>query len=199
MVDFLSKFDYFVDVASVNGSDNASGLTITSPRGFFRKDLCENAPHDHSSDQQQKPREPLHSKNEGISVSADEVSTVCVDESGGEDQTTQAVDHCCLLPNNCLPRLASTVDKRSPGPQSSRRKPLSRLSFKWREGHADPSPTLCECCTDSSSFVICFFFVLFTSSSCGCHCYFYIVSVSSFALINSGIGLSGREKGYACV
>lgn len=156
---------------SVNGSENASGLTITSPRGFCRKFLCENAPHDHSSDQQQRPREPLHSKNESNSVNADEVSTVCVDESGGGDQTTQAVDLCGLLPNNCLPCLASTVDKRSPGLQSStpssRRKPLSRLSFKCREGHADPSPTLCECCTKSSSFVNFFFFMLFTSSSCG--------------------------------
>ncbi|KAF3444726.1 hypothetical protein FNV43_RR14419 [Rhamnella rubrinervis] len=141
--DFYSVRD---DVVSVSGSENASGLTITSPRGFCRKDLCKNAPHDHSSDQQQKPRETSHPKNEGTSVNVDEVSTACVGESRGGDQTAHALDHCGLLPNNCLPCLASTVDKRSPGCQSltpsSRRKPLSRLSFKWREGHADPSPTL---------------------------------------------------------
>lgn len=142
---------------SINGSESASGLSVTSPKGVYRKDFCE------SSDQQQKPREPLHRKNEGASVNADEVSTVCVDESNGGDQTTQSLDYCGLLPNTCLPCLPSTVDKRSPapGPSNSRKKPLSILSFKWREGHADPSPTLCECCDKSSTFNS--LFLLFTS------------------------------------
>ncbi|KAH7532579.1 hypothetical protein FEM48_Zijuj04G0035600 [Ziziphus jujuba var. spinosa] len=133
--DFYSVRD---DVLSINGSESVSGLSITSPRGVYRKEFCESS----DQHQQQKPKEPLHRKNDVASVNADEVSTVCVDESNGGNQPTQALDNCGLLPNTCLPCLASTVDKRSPGPPISRKKPLSKLSFKWREGHADPSPTL---------------------------------------------------------
>lgn len=98
---------------SLNGSESASRLSVSSPRGFTtRKELSENA------------------------VNVDEVSTV---DSGG-DGTTQALDNCGLLPNNCLPCLAPTaftVDKKrpsSPGPSSFKRKMPSKLSFKWKEG-----------------------------------------------------------------
>jgi hypothetical protein len=64
--------------------------------------------------------------------------------SVGEDGTA-ALDHCGgLLPNACLPCLAAAgtaaVDKRrafSLGTSSSRRKAPPKLSFKWRDGHAD--------------------------------------------------------------
>ncbi|KAJ7974477.1 Protein ENHANCED DISEASE RESISTANCE 2 [Quillaja saponaria] len=72
-----------------------------------------------------------------------EVSTSRVDEAGDEKKLGIPSDYCGLLPNTCLPCLASTalsVEKRrpsSPDTPSSRRKSLSKLSFKWREGHPD--------------------------------------------------------------
>lgn len=80
-------------------------------------------------------------------VFVDEISIVCVDESDKGNETG-VLDHCGLLPNNCLPCLASTVssvDKRrplSPGHSMTRRKPALKLSFKRREGHA--TPPICE-------------------------------------------------------
>ncbi|KAH1192567.1 hypothetical protein GmHk_19G053771 [Glycine max] len=70
-----------------------------------------------------------------------EVSTGHADEIG-EDRKL-SLDHCGILPNNCLPCLTSNaiaVEKRrpmSPDTPSSRRKSLSKLSFKWREGSSD--------------------------------------------------------------
>lgn len=76
-------------------------------------------------------------------VFLDEISIVRVDESGKENETG-VLDNCGLLPNNCLPCLASavsSVDKRrslSPSHPITRRKPSLKLSFKRREGHATP-------------------------------------------------------------
>lgn len=86
---------------------------------------------------------------EATSVSAGEVSTSHVDENGGAKRLTP--DNCGLLPNTCLPCLSSTalsIEKRRPtSPEtptpSSRRKSLSKLSFKWKEGYTDM--ILCEC------------------------------------------------------
>ncbi|XP_062106738.1 uncharacterized protein LOC133818067 isoform X3 [Humulus lupulus] len=105
--DFYSVREDFV---SVNGSENGSRLSVSSPRGFLSR----------------------REHNENI----DEVSTV---ESSGEDGTTPPFDNCGLLPNNCLPCLANTVDnKKIPGPSSLKKKLPSKLSFKWREGqHSD--------------------------------------------------------------
>lgn len=65
-----------------------------------------------------------------------------VDEIGGERKLVP--DHCGILPNNCLPCLSSNalaVERRRPlsppDTPSSRRKSLSKLSFKWREGSSD--------------------------------------------------------------
>lgn len=125
-------------MVSLNGSESASTLSISSPKG-----------HNFSRQRTREPQPPLHSTS---AVSADEV----VDESVGEDKM-QPLEHCGILQNACLPCLASpSGDKRiNPATPSLRRKVLS---FKWREGHsaattatatataADPTPTLCECC-----------------------------------------------------
>ncbi|KAJ1380085.1 Protein ENHANCED DISEASE RESISTANCE 2, C-terminal [Sesbania bispinosa] len=65
-----------------------------------------------------------------------------VDEIGGDRKLIP--DHCGILPNNCLPCLSSNalaVERRRPlsppDTPSSRRKSLSKLSFKWREGSSD--------------------------------------------------------------
>lgn len=81
-------------------------------------------------------------------VSLDEISSLSVDETTSREEGGM-LENCGILPNNCLPCLASTVhsvDKRRsliPGPQSTRRKAALKVSFKWKEGHANP--TLCEC------------------------------------------------------
>ncbi|XP_027358823.1 uncharacterized protein LOC113867622 isoform X1 [Abrus precatorius] len=75
------------------------------------------------------------------SVSTGEVSTGHADEIG-EDRKL-SLDHCGILPNTCLPCLSSNalaIEKRrpmSPDTPSSRRKSVSKLSFKWREGPSD--------------------------------------------------------------
>ncbi|RXH89485.1 hypothetical protein DVH24_031842 [Malus domestica] len=124
--EFYSVHD---DVMSLNESESASTLSVSSPRGLSRLAL--------------KPP-PLHSTS---AVSAE----VTLDEIGGGDKM-QGLDHCWILQTSCLPCLPSTSnsplgDKRiTPAAPSLRRKVLS---FKWREGHsasaaaaADSTPTL---------------------------------------------------------
>ncbi|KAK9119532.1 hypothetical protein Scep_017625 [Stephania cephalantha] len=78
------------------------------------------------------------------SVTFDDLSSHSVDESAGREEGG-VLDNCGILPNACLPCLASTVpslEKRrslSPGPPSARKKPVARLSFKWKEGHSNSS------------------------------------------------------------
>ncbi|RZB71194.1 uncharacterized protein LOC114382617 isoform X2 [Glycine soja] len=79
--------------------------------------------------------------DEFYSVYDGEVSTGQADEIG--EYRKLSLDHCGILPNTCLPCLTSNalaVEKRrpmSPDTPSSRRKSLSKLSFKWREGSSD--------------------------------------------------------------
>ncbi|XP_052186515.1 uncharacterized protein LOC127797555 isoform X4 [Diospyros lotus] len=62
-------------------------------------------------------------------------------EGAGREQGL--LNNCGILPNNCLPCLASTVptvDKRrslSSSPLSARKKASFKLSFKWREGNSN--------------------------------------------------------------
>ncbi|KAL5722466.1 hypothetical protein ACHQM5_005982 [Ranunculus cassubicifolius] len=91
----------------------------------------------------------LQSKSDGSfndakpSVSAGELSSNSADDSSQREGGI--LENCGILPNNCLPCLASTVpslDKRralSPGPPSSRKKAALKLSFKWKEGHSNSS------------------------------------------------------------
>lgn len=81
------------------------------------------------------PREP---------VFLDEISSV--DANSNKDDGL--LDNCGILPNNCLPCLASTissVEKRrssSSSPPNARKKTATKVSFKWKEGHGNA--TLCE-------------------------------------------------------
>jgi len=81
------------------------------------------------------PREP---------VFLDEISSV--DANSNRDDGL--LDNCGILPNNCLPCLASTipsVEKRrssSSSPPNARKKTPTKGSFKWKEGHGNA--TLCE-------------------------------------------------------
>lgn len=79
-------------------------------------------------------------------VFLDEISGSSGENAGKEGNL---LDNCGLLPNNCLPCLASTVspvEKRrslSSSPPSTRKKAALKLSFKWREEHT--AATLREC------------------------------------------------------
>ncbi|KAK6160094.1 hypothetical protein DH2020_003475 [Rehmannia glutinosa] len=76
-------------------------------------------------------------------VFLDEMSGPAGENAGGEDGV---LDNCGILPNNCLPCLASTVvpvEKRrslSSSPPSTRKKAALKLSFKWKE--ENPTATL---------------------------------------------------------
>lgn len=117
-------FDLTVDVVSVTEPEDAS---VSSPRD---SNIMRSKANDSRSNDQVTP------------VYADEVSNVSV---GGQEEN----NHSGILPNNCLPFLASTVasiDKKrplSPGTPSSKRKPSLKLSFKRREGNVT-NPTLGE-------------------------------------------------------
>lgn len=114
------------------------------------------------------------------SVSTGEASTVHADEIGEDKKLT--LDHCGILPNACLPCLSSNalaVEKRrpqSPDTPSSRRKSLSKLSFKWREGSSDT--TLRECST--------YFF------TCRTYFVFWFFCISQFCVI-------GIVRGQFCL
>ncbi|XP_010044689.2 uncharacterized protein LOC104433587 [Eucalyptus grandis] len=63
------------------------------------------------------------------------------DENSGKEEGL--LDNCGIIPNNCLPCLASTVpsvEKRrslSSSPPSARKKSASKLSFKWKDAHSN--------------------------------------------------------------
>lgn len=73
----------------------------------------------------------------------------------GEEEEGGLMNNCGLLPNNCLPCLASTVaqptDKKRPlstsPPNSNKIMPSIKVSFKRKsgEGHNTSSNTLCKC------------------------------------------------------
>ncbi|XP_042500753.1 uncharacterized protein LOC122078720 [Macadamia integrifolia] len=97
--------------------------------------------HSDDADSQAKPHGPVSGGKSPVSF--DQVSSLSVDESSGREGGI--MDHCGILPNNCLPCLASTVpsiERRrslSPGPPSARKKAASKVSFKWKEGHPNPA------------------------------------------------------------
>lgn len=82
-------------------------------------------------------------KEKSEPVFIDEVS--CSETGGGNESL---LDNCGIIPSNCLPCLASTVntvEKRrslSSSPPNARKKAALKLPFKSKEGHA--IATLCE-------------------------------------------------------
>ena len=82
---------------------------------------------------------PSASHEDGVSVSG-----------GASPSSGGILDNCGLLPNNCLPCMASAVGvnekKRalSTSPTHSMKMPSLKLSFKKKSGEANPSSTLCK-------------------------------------------------------
>ncbi|MBA0769165.1 hypothetical protein Gotri_017928 [Gossypium trilobum] len=123
--DFYSLHD---EVVSVTGSENASALSVSSPRDLS---LINNVNSQSRANDNQ---------TEGSAVFVDDISSESI--RGNEKQ---AAHHVELLPNTCLPCLHSTAPslerKRSfnPSTLSSKKKAPLKLSFKWRDGHANPT------------------------------------------------------------
>ncbi|CAL5325773.1 unnamed protein product [Camellia sinensis] len=149
--DFHSVQD---DFPSHRGSDVESISAIQSPR--FSSQVNFNSVNSSKilSDQQPKPNAislgnekhlNLHPKDVNPQLknddSQDEMKTpVFLDEDGSDkDDETRVLHNCGLLPNTCLPCLASAVpsdEKRrpqSPSPLSTRKKAALKFSFKWRD------------------------------------------------------------------
>ncbi|KAJ9135210.1 hypothetical protein P3X46_032419 [Hevea brasiliensis] len=143
--EFYSVHD---DGFSVIGSESV--LSFSSPRDFNPKDHFESTTlgldnEGHAENVQSKDKDSRSKPNEevkGITVPGYGVSNGSTSVGG---EVMQEASHCGLLPNTCLPCLASTVpslEKKkslSPGTSASRRKPSLKLSFKWRDGHAIPT------------------------------------------------------------
>ncbi|KAK4841506.1 hypothetical protein QYF36_011121 [Acer negundo] len=159
--DFQSVQD---DVSSISGCDGVSRSSNVSLRDANHRDHNFNAQQCTSStDQLQKQGHSsagnsarnsvsevsnvdFQSKSDGSLMEAkqpvflDEISS-SVDEGSGKDEGL--LDNCGILPSNCLPCLASTVpsiEKRRPlisSPPRAIKKVASKLSFKWRDGHAN--------------------------------------------------------------
>ncbi|XAR53185.1 hypothetical protein NMG60_11021625 [Bertholletia excelsa] len=145
--DFQSMQD---DVVSLNGFDggsissaaslgeanhgdrtnNTSSIAGNSANGVAKNAIL-------SDDTDYRSKSVETSNEERRPVFRDEVSSV----GGGDGREEGPLDNCGILPNNCLPCLASTVnsiDKRrslNSSPPSARKKAALKLSFKWREGH----------------------------------------------------------------
>ncbi|KAL8142373.1 hypothetical protein V2J09_015405 [Rumex salicifolius] len=101
-----------------------------------------------SIDKQIHIGEALNSVSDCARSSTEAKHPVFIDEiasSADENSNKEAgiLENCGIIPSNCLPCLASTVpsiEKRSSlssSPQNSRKKAALKLSFKWKEGHAN--------------------------------------------------------------
>ncbi|XP_044480733.1 uncharacterized protein LOC123207402 isoform X1 [Mangifera indica] len=158
--DFQSVQD---DVLSLNGSEGLSRSSNASPRDAnYRADQLLR-PEDSSAGNSARNSVSEVGKNSNIQVPSsrnvdpqsksdglsnegnqpvflDEI-TPCVDEASGKDDGL--LDNCGILPSNCLPCLASTVpsvEKRrslSSSPPRPWKKAASKLSFKWKDAHAN--------------------------------------------------------------
>uniref|UniRef100_A0A1D1Y647 Protein ENHANCED DISEASE RESISTANCE 2 C-terminal domain-containing protein n=1 Tax=Anthurium amnicola TaxID=1678845 RepID=A0A1D1Y647_9ARAE len=150
--DFLSVQD---DAMSLNGVETASVSSISSFRDANHEENTNDLSVSFSDQQQKVPKvmetaignstNDVNSKEAGAmdaaktSVNHDKASTVYADEIAMGDKGC-LLDHCGILPNNCLPCLAPTtptVEKRgslSTSPPGSRKKASLRLSFKWKSG-----------------------------------------------------------------
>ncbi|KAH1058406.1 hypothetical protein AAZX31_02G023500 [Glycine max] len=135
------------DVVSLSGIEGGSVSSFPSSRDATRgvstdqvqkqKELLAGSEAARSSDVQYFGVDVIDSQREPVFL--DEISSV--DANSNKDDGL--LDNCGILPNNCLPCLASTipsVEKRrssSSSPPNARKKVPAKLSFKWKEGHGN--------------------------------------------------------------
>ncbi|KAH6801983.1 CW14 protein [Perilla frutescens var. frutescens] len=143
--DFLSIPD---DMLSLSGLDGASSTSFASPRDTSHMNGDVSVQRILSLEH---PEESCNGSSARNSVSGaakssvppsgttpvflDEISSSAGETAGGDDSI---LDNCGILPNNCLPCLASTVhsdEKRRSLTSSPRKKATLKLPFKWKDGH----------------------------------------------------------------
>ncbi|WOH16499.1 hypothetical protein DCAR_0936054 [Daucus carota subsp. sativus] len=164
--DFQSISD---DVSSQHESEAASRLSISSLKDAHHRNGDANVPYPHHSAQLQKQEDysaghsarnsvsdtsggSLHRGEQDSRLRSDGTShdnSVFVDETssveGSGGRGDDLLDNCGIIPNNCLPCLASTVptvEKRrsfSSSPPHAKKKAAIKLSFKWKEGNSSSS------------------------------------------------------------
>ncbi|XP_038972164.1 uncharacterized protein LOC103715731 isoform X2 [Phoenix dactylifera] len=141
--DFQSFQD---DASSLNGFESEARLSVSSLKDATHGGSAINASSISSTDQHprgHKSGEQSTGTSEKNYVSRDDVSSLSLDEEAGREEGG-ILDNCGILPNNCLPCLASTAptaEKRrslSSSPPNSTKKTTLKLSFKRKlgEGHA---------------------------------------------------------------
>ncbi|XP_052196949.1 uncharacterized protein LOC127804190 [Diospyros lotus] len=144
--EYHSVQDAFADVVSHRASDAESISTMSTPRFSshinYSKNLKTVNLHPDDADPQLKSDGPQDEvKTPG---SLGEISTQCRDGSE-RDKETGVLDHCGLLPNACLPCLASAAssdEKKkclSCSPPNTRKKAALKFSFKWKDELANPT------------------------------------------------------------
>ncbi|KAL1539396.1 hypothetical protein AAHA92_28019 [Salvia divinorum] len=124
-----SQVNCDVSVQHVSSLDHHESCNSSSARNSV-SGAARSSVHPSASDLKPKSGE-LQSGNTPVFV--DEISSSAGETAGGDDSI---LDNCGLLPNNCLPCLASTVhtdEKRSS--TSPRKKAALKLPFKWKDGH----------------------------------------------------------------
>lgn len=156
---------FFVDASSLNGFESEARLSVSSLKDATHGGSAVNASSISFTDQHPKgPKSGEQSTGnpEKNYVSHDDVSSLSLDEDAGREEGG-ILDNCGILPNNCLPCLASTAptaEKRrslSSSPPNSTKKTSLKLSFKRKLGEGHAAATLCECscsCLNHLSFYV---------------------------------------------
>lgn len=133
------------DMLSLSGLDGGSTASFVSPRDTNYVNGNVNIQHVLSPKHPEESCIPQSASNFKLNsdelqsgttpVFLDEISSSAGETAGGDDSI---LDNCGLLPNNCLPCLASTVhtdEKRRSLTSSPRKKAALKLPFKWKDGH----------------------------------------------------------------
>ncbi|KAG7033149.1 hypothetical protein SDJN02_07202 [Cucurbita argyrosperma subsp. argyrosperma] len=128
--EFDDEFYSFRD----GSSEFAPRLNISSPKHRNTKEHNKNAA-------AILAKRSSYCRNDLTPIFVDEVST---ESENGKGSEAVELNNCGLLPNTCLPYLAAgpSVEKKrqiNQGAPNLRRKASSKLSFKLKEGHNDPT------------------------------------------------------------
>ena len=182
------------DSFSLNGYEGASVSSMSSIKDANHEDINFNAPSVPSNDRKQKGLElgenvVINSANTTKRFgSQDDISGLSVDE-GTEREEGGILDNCGILPNNCLPCLASTapsIEKKisqTSSPPHLRKKAALKLSFKWRAVEGHTTSPLREC------LLLHFIFWIFAIFDVLCNSYIlYMTSI--FLVYNTKVKVS---------
>lgn len=134
------------DSFSLNGFENEAALSMRDGNGGSFNGAAQSGEQQHK-----KPKSSELSKGSlenGVRSSMSNEDAVSFSGADNTHGGERILEVCGLLPNNCLPCIASAVGvsekKRtlSSSPTHSMRMPSLKLSFKKKSGEAHPSSTL---------------------------------------------------------